>query len=203
MFDQQEKNVDGSGNGNLNYFLQACGRFGIQREKIKLFIGSSAELSIDYSKKELFPLFRIFSVDGGHTRELTFNDLSFAASNLVDGGIIVLDDVTNFEAWPGVIDGMFTWFSLYPLEFGPFFVGHNKVFITSASHHGLYYDKILNHPVWSKYISVDPDSNQNPMKDKRSGSNSFTWGGFKYLKLTEEPPHRVIYNEWLAAMNLS
>ena len=48
--------------------------------------------------------FRLFSVDGGHTRELTVNDLTVAASHLEEGGIIILDDITNL-AWPQVIDG--------------------------------------------------------------------------------------------------
>jgi hypothetical protein len=31
--------------------------------------------------------------------------------------------------WPGVIDGFLSWLFVYPEDFGPFFLGHNKLFL--------------------------------------------------------------------------
>lgn len=198
VFQHQEKNVDGSGNGNEDYFLKKCNDYGISNTDITIFIGSSAELPGTFTNSKSLLPFRLFSVDGGHTRDLTFNDLSLAAINLVSGGIIILDDVSNFDAWPGVIDGMFTWFALIGEDFGPFFVGHNKVFIAHKDYHGIFYEALLNHPFWSIYMSANPFSNNNPNKDSRSGLNSYSWGGYKYLKLISTPSNELIHKEWEA-----
>ena len=60
-----------------------------------IHVGSSLEL------KSLKPFsFRLFSIDGGHSRVLTVNDLTLAAHHLVSGGILILDDVFDvFRIW--------------------------------------------------------------------------------------------------------
>ena len=202
MFDQQIKNVDGSGFGNKDYFLSKCREYGLNIDEIHLFTGSSAELSISFSKNENLNLFRLFSIDGGHTKDLTFNDLSIATFNLVSGGIIILDDVTNIDSWPGVIEGMLSWFTMFPGEFGPFFVGHNKVFIASKEYHEIYYSLLISHPFWSQYLSSEPITNKNPHKSPLSGKNKYTWGGFSYLKLITAPSMRDIRREWSNNINI-
>ena len=200
VFEQQEKNVDGSGLGDKKYFLQQCQSNGIDPQSISLFVGSSAEINPKtlQTSSHIKP-FRLISVDGGHTRQLTINDLIVAASNLMEGGIIILDDVLNFEQWPGVIDGMFTWLATYKDEFGPFFVGNNKVFLCHRKYHGLYYQSLLSHQFWSKYLSDDPVSNHNIHKSKISGTNYFSWGGYKYLFLSPRntPPLDETIQTWI------
>lgn len=126
VFDQQEKNIDKSGKGEYDYFIRKTEEFGIVKSDMSISISSSADLPLDITHTLDIPKFRIISLDGGHTRQLTFNDLTIAAQNLLPGGIIVLDDITNLF-WLGVIDGFFSWINLYNDEFAPFFLGHNKV----------------------------------------------------------------------------
>jgi hypothetical protein len=44
------------------------------------------------------PAFRMISVDGGHSLEITLHDLMLAACLVVDGGIVILDDYPN-SSW--------------------------------------------------------------------------------------------------------
>ena len=201
VFDDQEKNIDGSGYGNYDYFLQKCKEFGISQSQIHIFRGSSAELDINFSEMEGISKFRIFSVDGGHTRQLTFNDLTIAASNLIEGGIIVLDDVTNLQ-WPGVIDGFLSWLVLFPEDFAPFFVGHNKVFLCHAAFHGRYYNFIKGHSFWSNHVSDNPSSNKNVHKAPKSGFNHFSWGGYQYLQLIEPIDDNVVTSQWKSEIEM-
>lgn len=199
---QQSKNVDGSGFGVKAYFLDQCSKHGIPSNQISIYEGSSVELSLDFASQSQLHPFRIFSVDGGHTRQLTVNDLTIAAANLAPGGIIVLDDVLNIESWPGVIDGLFTWLILHKTEFGPFLVGHNKVFLVERSYHGLYYHAMEKHPFWCQYLQTDPKTNRNIHKSGSSGKNHFSWGGFEYLYIDPNvtPPPEKVMDQWLAEM---
>jgi len=70
---------------------------------------------------------RLFSIDGGHTAEITRNDLSIAAEAIADDGVVILDDFFN-EAWPGVATGTARFFQDNPKMLVPFAVVGNKVF---------------------------------------------------------------------------
>jgi len=181
---QQHKNVDGSGFGNKPYFAKQCKRFGITEEDVRVYVGSSAELDIAFTSKESLPPFRLISVDGGHTRQLTFNDLTIAASNLAK-----------------VIDGMLSWLALYLGDFGPFFVGHNKVLLAHADFHSLYYHAILEHPYWHGQVSDNPATNKNIHKSKESGMNHHSWGNYKYLALREDGGNNIT-TLWYSEHNL-
>ena len=87
--------------------------------------------------------FRLFSVDGGHTLSLTYNDIFLAALNLAPGGIIVVDDIPNFDWW-GVLDGVFNIMANAPFTIAPFYIGANKMFFTTPGFHGIYYKALLN-----------------------------------------------------------
>lgn len=182
VFDDQKKNVDGSGFGVLSYFTKQCRTYGLDR--VDVVATSSAALP---QVKQGQP-FRLISVDGGHTRELTVNDLRFASRNLAEGGIIVLDDVFNVDGWPGVIDGLITFMSLSGVHVGPFFIGHNKAFLSQASHHALFYNSLLKHPFWGGCMDSVPTSNLNPHKSPLSGQNRFALGGYQYLRLNCTDP---------------
>jgi hypothetical protein len=121
VFDKQEKNIDGSGFGVKDYFISKTKQFGIDTDDITIYADSSLTLQESFLENLNLPKFRLISVDGGHSRQITFNDLTVVALNLVEGGIIILDDVSNTE-WPGVIDGLHTWLLLYPDDFGCFFL---------------------------------------------------------------------------------
>lgn len=75
---------------------------------------------------------RFFSIDGGHTRALTFNDLEIANEFLTDEGMCCLDDIMN-PSWTGVISGLFEftriWDNLVPFALMP-----NKLFLCRPSY---------------------------------------------------------------------
>jgi hypothetical protein len=71
-------------------------------------------------------LFRLISIDGGHTAEITAHDLETAEGALAKGGVIILDDCFN-EAFPGVSDAVHRYFT-QPRTIVPFAIGANKTF---------------------------------------------------------------------------
>jgi hypothetical protein len=54
--------------------------------------------------------FRIVSIDGGHSAEVTASDLRLAEKTVLENGVVVLDDVIN-RFWLGVATGMFRYWA--------------------------------------------------------------------------------------------
>jgi Methyltransferase domain len=104
VFERQELNLDHSGCGNRVIFESHLKRF-LPGAKISVIAESSADLRGREAALGLAGL-RFVSIDGGHTRELTLNDLQIADGCLVDGGVCCVDDVFNAH-WPGVVSGLF------------------------------------------------------------------------------------------------
>jgi hypothetical protein len=112
IFEQQEKNVDGSGYGNKQMFMKGLTTYGLSASDLRtVHTGSTDEIPFDWSSSAGFSPFRMFSVDAGHTAALTFNDLEIAFCNLLQGGIVVLDDIFH-PHWVGVTEGLFDYFLL-------------------------------------------------------------------------------------------
>lgn len=80
--------------------------------------------------------FKAFSVDGGHTAELTAHDLAIAAQALAPGGLLILDDYFNVS-WPGVSEGT-NHFLLTEPAVEPVGSGHGKTFFADAEHADAY-----------------------------------------------------------------
>lgn len=142
VFDDQHLNVDRSGKGALAPFLSSLSNAGIMENDVIISKGSSSDLSPERLSTPALPPFRIFSVDGGHTLQLTHNDITLAAVNLASGGIIVLDDIPNLDWW-GVMDGVFSILHRMPFTLAPFFIGSNKMMLTTPHYHQLYYESTL------------------------------------------------------------
>lgn len=119
-FEHQEFNVDFSGSGNRDIFIENMARFApeanyriVDEDSLKLL-----------EKLSLYQLgnARLFSVDASHTRMHTRNDLMVADACLNENGICVLDDILS-PHWTGVISGLFDFLSekasLAPLAFFP------------------------------------------------------------------------------------
>jgi hypothetical protein len=71
--------------------------------------------------------FRFLSIDGGHSRDTVYSDLTFAECQLADGGIASMDDYSH-AYWPGVHEGITTYFNHHPdSRLAPFLLAHNKV----------------------------------------------------------------------------
>lgn len=104
VFDDQSANVDGSGRGNRQIFEQNLAAHGAGGN-VDVVQSSSLELEAN-GFGTAGHRFRIFSIDGGHTKEITENDLRIAERTVVERGLVVLDDVLN-RHWLGVISGLF------------------------------------------------------------------------------------------------
>jgi hypothetical protein len=125
LYSQQHLNVDRSGAGNLERFKRNLRRHA-DLSRLVVHEGDSTELSSTYLLELGVGPFRLFSIDGGHTAEITAHDLSTAEGALAEGGIVILDDCFN-EAWPGVSDGVHRYFS-QPRAIVPFAIGAGKTF---------------------------------------------------------------------------
>jgi Methyltransferase domain len=78
--------------------------------------------------------FKLFSVDGAHSVHHTVSDLEIAERFVAPGGIVFLDDISNW-GWPGVFEGFARYSLLRPLpRLVPFLAFGNKVILTTASH---------------------------------------------------------------------
>lgn len=151
VFGQQEKNIDGSGNGNYDGFMDSLEVYGLNGRGAEsdihtIHIGSTDELKNNWSEEAGFEFFRMISVDAGHTASLTRNDLLISSCNLLKGGIVILDDLFH-PGWVGVTEGLFNFFDtmLEPLQLYPFLACENKLFMTnSLDYHGKYYEMLLS-----------------------------------------------------------
>ena len=125
LFDRQDLNVDASGLGSLAAF-QAHLHYLFPAARVRTIAKSSVDIRGAENEHGLSDL-RFFSVDGGHTRALTLNDLQIADASLAPHGIAVLDDVFNVS-WPGVASGLFTFLGRGS-DLVPFAIFPNKVFM--------------------------------------------------------------------------
>jgi hypothetical protein len=125
LFSHQHLNVDRSGAGNLDRFKRNLRRHA-DLSRLVVHEGDSTELTAAHLLELGRGPFRLFSIDGGHTAEITAHDLSTAEGALAEGGIVILDDCFN-EAWPGVSDGVHRYFSK-PRSIVPFGIGAGKTF---------------------------------------------------------------------------
>ena len=125
LFSQQHLNIDHSGCGDLEIFRNNLRKYA-DTERLVVHEGDSTKLtSADLMELAHGPL-RIVSIDGGHTQEITAHDLATAEGVLSEEGVIVLDDCFN-EAFPGVAEGVFRYFS-EPRSITPFAIGAGKTF---------------------------------------------------------------------------
>lgn len=137
LFENQELNIDRSGHGDRAVFernLKAAGSDGA----VTIRTCDSTSLS----SKELLEWgrgpFRLFSVDGGHTAEITKSDLTIASESLCYGGLLILDDYFNV-GWPGVSEGTNRFLATDPAVVA---VGsaHGKMFFSNSDAAGDYRD---------------------------------------------------------------
>ncbi|CAF1257042.1 unnamed protein product [Adineta ricciae] len=116
VFAKKSLNIDQSGNGDRNEFLKAIKTYAnVSVDEVDIYEGNSLDLNSAYSnntsaqywwqKKVGKNGFQIVSIDGGHTTLLTYADLCSVSRFLVDGGIVIVDDIDN-PGWLGVRDGV-------------------------------------------------------------------------------------------------
>ena len=141
VFEEQDKNLDFSGTNKAQEkifegFVEKYDAFG--GEGVVTIKGDStssatqAELSFHIPDGSM----RYVSVDGGHTKIHTLNDLKLAEKYVADGGVVILDDILH-PHWIGVMDGLVEYLNSHP-TLVPFALGHNKLFLCKYPYHQKY-----------------------------------------------------------------
>jgi hypothetical protein len=124
LFELQAQNIDGSGLGDKEAFRNNLRKHGCDTSRIAIKSRNSLEMQADEVLGDVGPV-RLFSIDGGHTAEITANDMALADAVLADGGIVILDDFFN-EAWPGVSEGASRYLASPQSRLVPVGIGGNK-----------------------------------------------------------------------------
>ena len=174
LFARQEENVDRSGHGDQDAFLANAARVLGTADGVRAIEANSLDLTPERILEDCGGAPVIFSVDGGHTAELTANDLVLAAATVAHDGIVVLDDVYN-QAWPEVAFGAVAALSDGRAPLIPFCVLQNKLLLAktaaaaeayrgvvdrldSQTHPGLLHlasNRLLGHPVTTVVVARD------------------------------------------------
>mmetsp|Transcript_23961 Transcript_23961/g.66555 ORF Transcript_23961/g.66555 Transcript_23961/m.66555 type:complete len:438 (-) Transcript_23961:452-1765(-) len=98
---------------------------------------------------------RMASIDGGHTGNITYHDLTLFNCALAEGGILWIDDFSH-SYWPGVQDGTSRFFHLHPNNrLAPFALISNKLGVTTASHQQAFYDVVASDRSWQHAVGKD------------------------------------------------
>ena len=132
LFGRQTENIDRSGEGDLATLKKNLQRMDINDSHLKLITANSLELNSAMVLRDSEAPIRLFSVDGGHTADITSNDLSIAANTIAEDGVVILDDFFN-EAWPDVSTGASLFLRDNPEMLVPFAILGNKVFFAKTS----------------------------------------------------------------------
>lgn len=134
LFEDQGKNVDGSGIGSREICQANIDRYAANPHMVELLGRDSLTLNYrevaDIARR--FDPFSIVSVDGGHSALHLTRDFLFASECVSGSGIIVVDDFFH-PHWPGVTEGFYSVVSSRLSPFVPFFMTRKKVFCCSAS----------------------------------------------------------------------
>jgi len=140
VFDNQELNIDKSGEGNIEAFHQNLYNFDAHfGQNTTIIRGDSTDPGLNLSNLISPGSMRFVSIDGGHTAIHAVNDLKLAEKMINNQGIVILDDVLH-HWWPGVLEGLVTYLQDKP-TLVPIAVGHNKMYLAKVS----YKDYYLNH----------------------------------------------------------
>jgi len=149
LFERQNENIDKSGYGDKTIFQKNLKHHHCDLNRISINTENSLNLTPDRIMNDCEGKVRLFSIDGGHTGETTFNDLSLADKTLCDGGIIILDDFFNQE-WPGVAEGTCKYLSNNTGLFPVVIVENKFIFTNNKNLAKSYIDGINQSRKWYK-----------------------------------------------------
>lgn len=151
LFGRQEENSDRSGAGDEAILQANLARHGVDRTGVAIVQANSLALTARRIIDDCGARVRLFSVDGGHTAEVTANDLELAAGALAEGGIALLDDFFN-EAWPGVAEGACRYMAGATCRLHPVAIAGNKFAFTTAEPWAARYQQaIMNSALRAEY----------------------------------------------------
>lgn len=137
IFDNEDPHEDNTLKGSRKVFEENLRKFGIDMRRVSITARSSLEISPEELRSISGPT-RLFSIDGAHSAAATLHDLVLAESVLVDGGVVVLDDVFS-ALFPGVVTALGTYLQGVG-SLVPFAVCPQKVMLTQPAHH----DRLLD-----------------------------------------------------------
>lgn len=141
LFEQQDLNIDRSGAGSFANFKSNLQRHGGDWARVRVMSQDSTTVAPAYIEASAGGKVRLFSVDGGHTAQITQSDLKVADACLSDGGILILDDYSN-EEWPDVALGT-AQFLAANRRVVPFALGGNKMLFTTNEHYARRYRDVI------------------------------------------------------------
>jgi hypothetical protein len=131
LFEFQNENADDSGRGDKRMLQANLMRHGCDLTRIKINTVNSMTLTAERILADCGGKVRIFSVDGGHSAESTYNDLDIATRSLCEGGVILLDDFFNPD-WPGVAEGACRYLHHHQKSLFPVAIVGNKFIFTNT-----------------------------------------------------------------------
>lgn len=143
VFEDQNKNIDGSGVGSRESIMRNVATYGradvdygyVTADSIAINLLAKVELTRDRGP------FRLFSVDGCHTAEHTLADLHTAQDCLAPGGVIILDDFMQ-PHWPGVTQALGS-FCGGSARVAPFLYAHHKLFLVGLGWRKHFFDAFM------------------------------------------------------------
>ena len=174
LFEFQSDNIDNSGKGDKEKLIKNLKNNSCDLERIKIITKNSLDISPDYLLNQTGSKIRFFSVDGGHTAEVVFNDLKLAEQTLCEGGVIILDDFF-VNSWPGVSEGTCKYLLSGNTKLIPFSTFDGKILFTNNKNiAGLYINGLSGmHPEFLTKESVFFNSKVIVLSRSRNNSIDF------------------------------
>ena len=175
VFEDQDRNLDKSGAGNLEIFERNLADNGIVRGAVEIVKMDSMTIGVAEIEKVRAASggFSFFSVDGGHMVEHTINDVRIAMALTQPGGIVFVDDYAN-QNWPGVQEGVAKLYLLDAPRFVPLVFIEGKLLLCHIGFHAKYLKLLAVH-----FKAHHPDTRVKAVKR------------FGYDSLTAMPSHKT------------
>lgn len=140
LFDDQQS-VDGIYFGGKSVFLKNVARYGGTSSRLIVIARNSLEIVPRDLLDATGPV-RLMSVDGGHSEDVTCNDLRLAEEVLLPEGILIVDDVYN-QYYPAVASGFFRFLMEPQHRLRPFAMSPNKTFLCKDPDAAAFYRNAL------------------------------------------------------------
>jgi hypothetical protein len=140
IFEDQAKNIDGSGSGSKEIFLKNLDVFSVDKSRVVIDPRMSNEVQAADITNRVGGV-RFFHIDGGHHYGAVANDLQLAVNVIAPSGIIAIDDVFRPE-WPEVSAATFGSGILEANNLACFAIGFNKSYFCKKAYVARYQEAL-------------------------------------------------------------
>jgi len=137
LFSKQEYNISDSGKGDKKILINNLSSYFDEINFVKIYEKQSKELTTQECKN-----CRFFHIDGGHSVDETYNDLSIAADSITETGVVAIDDFCNI-VYPEVIEGVYRFLNNRK-SLAPFALAFNKLFLCSPKRQSWYLERLFS-----------------------------------------------------------